>query len=1296
MKKFTYDEVFNASLEYFGGDDLAAKVFVDKYALVNNSGEYLELTPSDMHHRLAKEFARIEKKYPNPLSEEEIFSLLDHYKYIVPQGSPMFGIGNDHFVQSLGNCFVVESPYDSYGGILKTDQEMAQLMKRRAGVGCDLSNIRPRGMPTNNAAKTTDGIGVFMERFSNTCREVAQFGRRGALLLSNSINHPEIETFITIKQDPKKVTGANVSVRITDEFMKAVKKDTDFTLKWPVDSDKPTITKVVKAKEIWDKIIECAHTRAEPGVLFWDTIINNSPADIYAEKYPNMKTHSTNPCFSGDAMIAVADGRNSISIKQLAEEGKDVPVYSVDPKTGKVSIKVGRNPRITGHNKKMVRIILDNGAHVDTTPDHNFMLLDGSKVKAKNLKNGDSLPRFTKTLEPVKTGGKDYYRVYCDVNDAHKDKVFEHRLIAKFNDPIKWNNVYDDAKKNGFINTGGLVIHHKDYDSLNNDPNNLEIMTFKGHSKLHSSIDTVGEKNGRYCGSTNDEIKEKAMELTKLLGRRFSNSEWAEFAIKNKLPVAFSKFRIDGLMGVTELSIECAKKLNLKYIDTDPRTTRIYKEMQKQGYTADIINGEVMVIKNCEVCKKDFNTTHYQREQSVCSLACSLDKLNLDQEFQDKRHLGIHLFNSNRTSGIRIKQAGVYSNLKFKLRRKPLMKEWEMACKESKLPYRIGKSLKFGYKNFKEVAEAGNLYNHKVVSVIELPDSHTVYNITVDDNHTVGIITETLEKKGNKSYSGIYTYQCGELPLGLDSCRLLVVNLLSFVKDPFTKKAEFDYEKFADISQKAQRLMDDLVDLEIEKIEKIIAKIKSDPEPEAVKLIELNLWKQFLESCIQGRRTGTGITALGDCLAALGIKYGSKKSIDMTGEIYRQLMINAYKSSFIMAGERGAFPIFEEKMEKDHPFISRVLEQDPELKKLYKKNGRRNISLLTTAPTGSVSTQTQTSSGIEPVFMLSYTRRKKVNSSDKDIKVDFIDDIGDKWQEFIVYHHGVKQWMGVTGETDITKSPYHGATANEIDWEASVDLQAAGQLNLDHSVSKTCNLPSDATKETVSKVYMRAWESGCKGFTVYRDGCRSGVLVAIDNDKKLEIDKNGRPTNINYIMAPKRPDELSCDIKKAKVQGEEWTLFVGLLNHKPYEVFGGLSSYIDIPNKFKFGKIIKNGKVNGNSTYNLSIGDGEDTMVIKNISSVFENKTFEAFSRSISLNLRHGVPINYIVEQLHKDKNSDMTSFSKVIGRVLKSYITDGTISTGEKVCPQCQAENSLTYQEGCLSCKNCTFSKCG
>ena len=834
MQGYTYSQVFEASIEYFNGDEFAAKVFVDKYALQNLTGTYLELTPADMHRRLAKEFARIERRYPNPLDEEVIFQLLDHYRYIVPQGSPMSAIGNPYQLQSLSNCFVVQGVHsdklDSYGGIMLADQELAQIMKRRGGVGLDISGIRPKDVITNNAAKTTDGLGVFMERFSNTCREVAQNGRRGAEMITISINHPEIETFINIKRNLTKVTGANISIRLNDDFMQAVKDDREYTLRWPVDRDpqEAKVTKTVRAKDIWDQIIDSAWTSAEPGLLFWDTVKKNTPSDIYHE---------------------------------------------------------------FGHNS----------------------------------------------------------------------------------------------------------------------------------------------------------------------------------------------------------------------ISTNP---------------------------------------------------------------------------------------------------------------------------------------------------------------------------------------------CGEIVLpAYDACRLLVLNLSSYVRNPFTKDAVFDFKKFHQHTLVAQRLMDDIIDLEIESIDKIIAKVNADPEPAEVKAVELRLWKKIREMNVSGRRTGLGITALGDALAMLGIKYGSAESIEMTRKIYRALAVGSHTSSCVLAKERGAFPIFNYDLEKGHQYLRDIFRDcSAETRKLWRTTGRRNIANTTTAPAGSVSSQTQTTSGIEPVYMLSYTRRKKHNPSDKNARVDFVDALGDQWQEFTVYHQGLKHWMEVTGETDITKSPYYGATSNEIDWVASVDLQAAAQESIDHSISKTCNLPENVTRDLVSQVYLRAWEKGCKGFTVYRDKCRDGVLISKSTSPKV---KDGRPLEIETHMAPKRPLELPCEIKKAKIQGEQWTIFVGLHDGKPYEIFGGLSKYVDIPNKYKMGKIAKNGKVDDITTYNLVIGDGDDQMIIKNIANVFENGNYGAFTRTISLALRHGTPIQYVVEQLQKDTHSDITSFSKVIARVLKNYIVDGTKSTAQRKCPSCNKENSFAYQEKCLTCTNCGWSKC-
>ena len=826
MQENIRQKALQETSEYFEGDELAPDVFM-KYALRDSDDNLLETNPDQMHRRLAKEFARIEAKYPNPMSEEEIYGYLKNFAEIVPQGSPMSGIGNPHQLQSLSNCFVVEQPHDSYAGILFTDQEQVQIMKRRGGVGFDISKIRPKGQPTTNAARTTDGIGVFMERFSNSTREVAQGGRRGALMLTIDCRHPEIETFIDIKRDLRKVTGANISIRFTDEFMQAVESNTGFCLRWPVEvhPEEAEIVKMVDAKQIWDKFVDAAWASAEPGALFWDTVVDQGIVDRYRDV--GYKTISTNPC--------------------------------------------------------------------------------------------------------------------------------------------------------------------------------------------------------------------------------------------------------------------------------------------------------------------------------------------------------------------------------------------------------------------------------------------------------------------------------GEIPLSpYDSCRLMVVNLTSFVKNPFTSNASFDYDRFIKVVGKAQRLMDDLVDLEVECVDRVLEKIEKDPQPIRVKQIEWDLWQKIRSAGLNGRRTGLGVTGLGDALAALNVRYGSQLSIEMTEAIYQHLAMGSHKSSCQLAVERGAFPVFDYNKEKDHPYLSRVINAcGVETAKMWQTTGRRNIALTTTAPVGSVSCLTRTTSGIEPAFLLSYKRRRKITQGDLTSRVDFVDPLGDKWQEYTVYHHWFKKWMDVTGKSDPQESPYWSATANDIDWVKSVDIQAAAQKWIDHSISKTCNLPNAASRETVNDVYLRAWKSGCKGFTVYRDGCRTGVLVATEEPKKKADD--GRVT-------PKRPKSLQCDIHRANIRNgenaESWLVLVGLNEGKPYEVFCGIPENIEIPKRYKSGSLIKNGKRDGVATYNLLVPVGEDdNLVFKDIVNLFDNPTQGAFSRTVSLALRHEVPLHYIVEQLQKDKNSDMFSFARVIARVLKGYIKDGTKST-EKGCPECN-NSELVYQEGCLSCKSCGFSKC-
>lgn len=1263
------DEFRNGSLKSYNDDRLSA-------SLSNKTNHVIDINGT---------------KFVQILSKQEIS---DNPAFVYT-----FGVEEDHSYSVEGliakNCFVIENPYDSYGGILKTDQEEAQLMKRRGGVGFDISTIRPKGIHTNNAAKTTDGIAVFMERFSNTCREVAQGGRRGALMLSISVHHPEIETFINIKRSLDKVTGANISVRVSDEFMNAVKANEEYEVRFPVDAglddSKYLVRQKIKAADIWNQLIEGAHAAAEPGVLFWDTIKKRSPADIY----PNFQTQSTNPCFSGDTLIAVADGRNAVSIRELAEAGMDVPVYSTDPKTGVVEIKIARNPRVTGYNKKLVRVTLDDGSHFDVTPDHKCMLRDGSPILAKDLKRGDSLSAFVKEKVPVKQGGKEYYRIRTNTRNSQKGKIFEHRLIAQFNQPEIWKSKYKEEQKSGWIK-GGLVVHHKDYNGLSNNPDNLEIMSFSEHQKFHAEHDNSGENNGRFSGVTNEQVKEHAISLTRSLGRRFSSKEWIEYAAQHNIPQTFSESRSNGFYKTsTELSKACAIELNFEHVDTDPRLVKTLSLMLSQGYSSEIVDNQVMVDKTCETCGDKFSIRHDKREISFCSHACSLIYVNSNQQIAERRTTSRNLRAAKEAEQNKQDQARVFSSLKFSLNREPLMKEWEAKCKMEKIPFRIGKTMKYGFTSWKDVKEAGNNYNHKVVSVEELPGEHTVYNLTVEDYHTVSIFTQHLEKS---LLTGVNIFQCGEIVLSpYDSCRLLLLNVLSFINNPFEDNASFDHEKFINVAKRAQRLMDDMVDLEIEAIDQILEKIKNDPEPEDVKKIEVDLWNKIRQACVRGRRTGLGVTAIGDALAALNVRYGSEESVDWVEVFYKTLALGAYTSTVEMAEDRGAFEAFDYELEKNHEFLKQVFYDEMMPKDIlvkWAKFGRRNIALTTTAPAGSVSVLTQTTSGIEPAFEVVYTRRRKINPEDAVSRVDFVDALGDKWQEYKVYHHQFKKWMEVTGWENVEDSPYWKARANDVDWEASVDLQAAAQKWVCHAISKTCNLPSDVSVDLVKQVYERAWATGCKGFTIYRDGSRSGVLVTeTKSDEK-------KTSSFDEHHAPKRPAELSCKVMHTTVKGEKWTFFVGVLNDKPYEIMGGLSKLISIPKRVKEGKIVKhNGPSNPVARYDFHYdfekGPEEET-IIRDINKVFENATEAAFTRTLSLAMRHGTPVQYVVEQLLKgsEKDDDLFSFSRAVSRVLKSFIADGT-KASEKKCSVCSSTD-LIYQEGCVTCKACGNSKCG
>ena len=857
-KTYSFEEAYQEALQYFSGDELAARVWVNKYAMKDSFGHIYEKSPKDMHWRIANEIVRIENKYENPLNVQEVFELLDHFKYIIPAGSPMTGIGNDHQVASLSNCFVIglDGDADSYGAIMRIDEEQVQLMKRRGGVGHDLSHIRPKGSPVNNSALTSTGLVPFMERYSNSTREVAQDGRRGALMLSVSIKHPDSEAFIDAKMTEGKVTGANVSVKIDDEFMQAAIDDKPYVQQFPVDSDEPSMKKEIAAKSLWEKIVHNAWKSAEPGVLFWDTILRESIPDCYADL--GFRTVSTNPC--------------------------------------------------------------------------------------------------------------------------------------------------------------------------------------------------------------------------------------------------------------------------------------------------------------------------------------------------------------------------------------------------------------------------------------------------------------------------------GEIPLcPYDSCRLLSINLYSYVVNPFTSDAYFDMEKFSKHVQIAQRLMDDIVDLELEKIDRILEKIKLDPQSKEVKETESHLWEKIKRKSGQGRRTGVGITAEGDMLAAMGLRYGTKEATDFSVHIHKTLALNAYRSSVTMAQERGAFEVFDAKREANNPFLLRIKEADPQLYEDLQKYGRRNIACLTIAPTGTTSLMTQTTSGIEPVFMPVYKRRRKVNPSDTDVHVDFVDEVGDSFEEYIVYHKKFLEWMKVNGidttkrytqeEIDqlVEQSPYYKATANDVDWLEKVKMQGAIQKWVDHSISVTVNLPHDVDEALVNRLYVEAWKSGCKGCTIYRDGSRAGVMISVskkdtekepieqakDNDMEERVKMPCQHPEVTEV----RPKELECDVVRFQNNKEKWVAFVGLLDGYPYEIFTGLQDDdegIVLPKSVTKGKIIKQKQEVGPSRYDFQFKNkrGYKTTV-EGLSEKF-NPEYWNYAKLISGVLRYRMPIDHVINLVSslQLKDESINTWKNGVERALKKYVDDGTEAKGRK-CPVCGHE-TLIYQEGCLICENCGASRCG
>lgn len=1161
LKKYTHEQVLETATDYFGGDSLAANVWMNKYALKDSDGNIYELTPNEMHRRLASEVARIDANYPNPMSEDEFFELFRDFIYIIPQGSPMAGIGNDFQVSSLSNCFVIGSDVnsDSYGGIMKVDQEQVQLMKRRGGVGHDLSHIRPAGSRVLNSALTSTGIVPFMERYSNSTREVAQDGRRGALMLSVSIKHPDSEKFIDAKMEQGKVTGANISVKLDDEFMKAVSSGSEYTQQYPIHSLSPTTVKPIEAVKIWDKIVHNAWKSAEPGILFWDTIIRESVPDCYIDH--GFKTISTNPCFSGKEKLLTPEG-----YKTFAELSKLGQIEIINSVGHIVTSKVWYSG-----DKETITLRDSQGNTFTCTPDHVWKTTDGNDVQAKDLKGKKLLPF----------------------------------LLS--------NNTYNDLfVKLGFIQGDG----------------NLGRLKSDTHKGFEINI-----------GANDDDVL------------RYFN-------LKREYP-SQRKFY------VTEYNETCN---NLGFSTNNlpernlPSTINEWKDDEQLSFLSGLFSANGSVTGNYRVSLKTTNKILVSELQAI------LKKFEIDSYYTTNKSKKVPFTNG------------------------------EYVCKES-YDLNIGKYYDL-IKFYQKIGFIHQYKNDKLFKVI-MDRSPKITKITKN-----GIISvyDFVEPETNWGVvNGCIAHNCGEIPLcAYDSCRLLAINLYSYVKNPFTVNAVFDMDLFQKHAAYALRIMDDIVDLEIEKIKNIINKIDSDPEDDETKYTEKNLWLKILSKTIQGRRTGIGITAEGDMIAALGLRYGTEEATNVSVQIHKTLALAVYNASADLAIERGSFPIFDMQKEKDNPFIQRLLNESPELAEKMQKTGRRNISMLTIAPTGSVSICTQTSSGIEPVFMVNYKRRRKVNPNDKNVKVVFVDEVGDSWEEFNVFHPKFIDWMKInkydvdkaikSNDDDlqviINQSPYYKATSNDIDWVAKVKMQGEIQKWVDHSISVTVNLPADATESLVSDVYLTAWKSGCKGITVYRDGSRSGVLVS--NEKPKEH------VHAEETHALPRPKTVDCDVIRFMNDNEKWVAFLGFVGGHPYEIFTGLAEEFPIPSYVTKGKI-RRVKDNGNgSRYDvLYIDKGGMEQEIRGLNRVF-NPEYWTYAKLISGLLRnrmHLLSLIHTIQSLNHENDTINTWFNGVV-RTLKKYIKDGTEDEKEGKCPVCNA--TLQYIEGCLTCTCGEYSKCG
>jgi ribonucleoside-diphosphate reductase alpha chain len=1250
MKTYTREEALAKSTEYFNGDNLAAEVFVTKYAMRNDKLEILEPTPEFMHRRLAKEFARIESKYPNPMDEEEIFGLFDKFRFAVPQGSPMFGVGNHYQKTSLGNCFVI-SLADSYGGICRADERIAQIAKRRGGAGADISPLRPKGLSTKNSALTTDGIVVFMERFSNTAREVAQCLGGDTLILTKRGLVPikEIKSGTMVWTENKWVKIIKILKNQKDTVKIHTKMGSEIICSYDhifsSDGQEKTIKEIGDSGHI-DRILGCGFYSGK------DIVLKN----ITYTKHPYNNSNRLNEKIRFPRKI---DNKLAYILGYMYGDG-----YTCES-DGEISLPVDDLwPSIQNKLSKYIQDVFHHNISCRRGDGKYNILRMHSKLIIHFLKSNNILKQKTKFIQFPSCFYTSKKEILFSFISGYMDADGS---VVKSKKVYKFSSINKDFLRNiqNVLFSFGVVSKIHFTDRSHSGWNNIYNLTINGgeSQKIFRSLLVESEK----CNKISFKNKRTDWTQTIYNVKNFnSSSSRHAYICNNDQFLSYSTTR----------RLFKDLKINKDVLLIRDQITKIEKD-KNNSVVYDL------VLENTHLFSANAFYAHNSGRRGALMLSLSVHHPEILNFIRAKRDL-------KKVTGANISVRITDEFMKAVIKKDDYEQKWPV---DSDKPV------------IKQKTSAKEVWDELIKSTWLNGEPGILFWDTIIKN-------SPADSYASDSFATSSTNPCGELPLSPgSSCILLLQNITSYVLNPFTKEARLDENLLKTNTRKAQKLMDDMVDLEIEAVEKIIEKVQGDPENEKTKANELDLWQEIRTACTKGRRTGLGITGLGDCLAMLNIKYGSKESLKMVEKIFSILRDEAYRSSIDMSKERGSFPIWDAKKEEDSAFLSRLPE---DIKKDMKKYGRRNIACLTVSPAGSVSTQTQTSSGFEPVFMAEYTRKRKLTDNDKD-KPDFVDASGDKWKNYKIEHHGLKLFKQINPGKEFKDSPYFGAQAQEIDYEDRVKMQGLASLFVDHAISSTINLPNDADIKTIDKIYLMAYEAGCKGITIYRDGSRDGVLTkeASQNTKSCDdcdgagqklkelVDQGQRPSKIILSPAPKRPAVLECEIHRSKVGKGDWLFFVGMLHGQPYEIFGGNAAKFEkqvvIPQKFKKGWILKNGKgKNGLTQYHLILGSLEDkneTMQYKDINKHFNNKEYGAFTRLASLSMRHGTPIKYICEQITKEGCAgDLFSFQRAMSRILKKYISDGEKSEAE--CPMC-GSSDVYYKNGCPTCKICGNSNC-